>query len=107
MTLAVSILMSACGGGSNTDEDTNSTTSNKFPEGLALSSPFDMVSTSPRPASSNNLANRISITGMETHYAWTTAQIDRILEGTTPVRDAFTPELFFSFPINAECLARL
>ncbi len=103
MTLAVSILMSACGGGSNTDEDTNSTTSNKFPEGLALSSPFDMVSTSPRPASSNNLANRISITGMETHYAWTTAQIDRILEGTTPVRDAFTPELFFSFPINAEC----
>ena len=103
MALGLSVLLAACGGGSDTTESTDTATSNNFPEGLALSSPFDLVSTSARPADSNTRANRVSITGMETHYAWTTAQIDRILDGTMPVRDAFTPELFFSFPRNAEC----
>ncbi|MDJ0806422.1 MAG: hypothetical protein QNJ78_06260 [Gammaproteobacteria bacterium] len=103
--LGLITLLTACGGGGGGDAEqtTDTSPSSKFPEGLALSSPFDLVTASSRPTSSLNLASRVSIAGMETHYAWTTAQIDRILNGTTPVRDAFTPELFFSFPINAEC----
>ncbi|MBX2802178.1 MAG: hypothetical protein KTR31_31140 [Myxococcales bacterium] len=65
-----------------------------FPEGLAVSSPLDVV-----PAG----GLRGATGSYTTHYAWATGRIDQLLAGALSPTEAFTPGLFLLQPVNAGC----
>lgn len=72
---------------------------NSFPIGLAVASPTDTVPNGGRPLSMLAPAAM----NWTTAYADAVQRINDLLNGTTPVNDAFTPELFFNTGVNAQC----
>ncbi|WP_144392129.1 hypothetical protein [Pleionea sediminis] len=72
---------------------------NSFPSGLAITSPTDTVTTA---GVSKFFLAPLAVT-WTTSYADAVQRINDLLNGTTPVNDAFTPQLFFNTGVSAEC----
>lgn len=106
--ILIIFLLSACGGGggsNNTSDDDDdqdeATAETAFPDGLAISSPFDftdedIVLARPEVRSSHG-------GGHTSRYAWATARIERLLQGDTPSICRFSPESFLAQEHDAEC----
>ncbi|MBU0655957.1 MAG: hypothetical protein KJ914_12630 [Gammaproteobacteria bacterium] len=98
--LGCSIMLASCGGGgSATSSDTTSRDTSAFPVSLMVAAPTDVETVGSRladGAAARSSAARIT-------YASALQRIDALLDGTTPLRNIFTPELFYRLASNAGC----
>lgn len=98
LTIPLLALLTACNGSSDSDPDDVTRDYSPFPEGLAVSSPTDTATVA--SAAGIKTATALPTTSF---HASATRRIDSILNGTTPLRDDFTPELLYRNVTDASC----
>ncbi|MFC1503559.1 hypothetical protein ACFL53_04320 [Pseudomonadota bacterium] len=102
------LLLSACGGADSdsggtviTGSDSNSSL---VPTAAVVVSPFDVTQDGVSPDSFTGVLPRFgAVPTRAPTYIWATSRIDAILNGTTPLRDIFTADLFYRQGSNATC----
>ncbi len=96
--------LNACGGSDS--DSTNSTgtatdsSTDGFPSSLAVASPTD---TSTLPTTSQAILLAPRTLGSAHVYGQALTRIDSLLAGSTPIRNSFTPELFYQQDQDAGC----
>ncbi len=104
-TLMVAHLLSGCLGSEGDTNNEETEDSSSFPSSLAVTSPFDVTDNDTDESEDSSLSAVIlaSSGAFVTRYAWATARIDQILNGTTATLCRFDPELFLATDTDAEC----
>ncbi|GAB3524438.1 hypothetical protein [Photobacterium alginatilyticum] len=100
------LLLTACNGSDSGDTATNSTiTLSLVPSEAVVVSPFDVTQDDANPKSTTQMLKRVSAVSTKASptYSWATARIDAILNGSTPLRNTFTANLFYRQGTNAAC----
>lgn len=73
-----------------------------FPVGLAVAAPTDIESTTPTPAK-NDVARSMPASVSPSSSSLLTQRIDALLNGATPLKNLFTPELLYRTANDALC----
>ena len=102
LALLTALAFQGCGGGSNGTDGTatDNGTTEPFPSDLAVTSPLETAADDNTTRSASTRTTHFS---SNSRYAWATLRINALLEGTTPLRDIFTPALFTSQASDASC----
>jgi hypothetical protein len=106
---ALCLTLHACGGGGGSSDSSSNSSSNSsnssfdgttFPTELAVVSPTDSAAASSRSARSvSNFSQRTAGDA----YSTTVSKIRGVFDGSSSVSTTFTPELFYTQDINANC----